>query len=110
MPSNPVQEKAVEAWAAKRVSQLQWQYLKLGLLIGIPDRLILAKQARVAFIEFKSRTGTRGTLQKRWFRTLSNLGFIVRLCRSKHEVDAVLEILGDEHLYRRELHEIQKRR
>jgi len=106
MPTKP--EKVVENWAFSRFAKLKWPCLKQALYTGIPDRLILAENGRAAFIEFKSLTGSRGPLQDRWRKKLSRLGYPVRLCRTKADVEALIELLSDEIAYRREVAELRR--
>jgi hypothetical protein len=53
--------------------------------VGFPDRTVLMPGGRIAFVEFKSPTGTTSPSQDRVIRVLRNYGFKVLVTSDKQE-------------------------
>ena len=68
-----VRESYVEAQIGKYVKYKKGLYLKLGQN-GLPDRIIILKGPRIAFLEIKRPGGKPTKLQHYYLRTLSALG------------------------------------
>lgn len=58
---------------------------------GVPDRLILMQNSRVAFIELKRPGGDLKPLQKYWRRVLENLGLLYFKLDSPDEIEEALD-------------------
>jgi hypothetical protein len=87
-------EDAVETHLRKRVKRLQGLCLKLMLLTGFPDRLVLLPGGRILFFELKRPKGGKfEPRQPRVHKLLRDLGFRVYVCKTKDEVDLAL-VLG----------------
>lgn len=69
--------------------------IKLGLLIGIPDRLLLAPGGRVAFLEFKTPVGDLSKMQVWWRRKLQELGFFAACIDDRKEFLEILDKLEE---------------
>lgn len=86
-------EDAVEKYLRKRVKQELGVCLKIRLLTGWPDRLVLMPGGRVLWFELKRPKGGRfEPKQPRIHALLRGLGFRVYVCRTKDEVDVALTL------------------
>lgn len=89
-------EDTVERHLMRQVKALRGMVLKLPAIwyTGIPDRLVLLPQARVAFVELKRPKGGRyEPLQPWWLKRLAKLGFTVATLHTKEAVDDFLKDL-----------------
>jgi hypothetical protein len=70
-------EADIERALQKECKKLRLILLKLWPfnMVGIPDRLILAKPGRVMFLELKKPGGSLSALQEYWKRRLTDYGF-----------------------------------
>ncbi len=70
-------EKEIERVLVKEVKKLGGLCLKFNSLsmTGIPDRIILMKNARLAFVELKRKGKKLRPLQKKRIKQLRDLGF-----------------------------------
>lgn len=57
--------------------------LKLGGLVGIPDRLILLPKGRALFVEFKRPGEKPRAIQWWWLKKLRALGFVAEYVDNK---------------------------
>jgi len=60
-------------------------------MIGVPDRLILMKGGKLAFIELKAPKKKMRPLQIRRKRQLERLGFLVYCIDNKEQIGGVLD-------------------
>lgn len=88
----PEDEASVERHLIKRVKALRGLAVKVMFLTGWPDRMVLLPGGRVMWFELKRPKGGRfQPLQQYWLKTLHKLGFIAVVCKTKQEVDEVLD-------------------
>lgn len=84
-------EDAVEKHLRKQVKRLQGVCVKILLLTGWPDRLVLLPGGRILFFELKRPKGGKfEPKQPRIHAMLRGLGFRVYVCKTKEEVDVAL--------------------
>ncbi len=90
-------ESDIEKWLATLVKKEGGIYLKIPAMYmsGIPDRLVLLPESRMAFVELKRPIGgKRAMLQKYWNRELTDLGFMCEWVRTKEEAEKLIEKLS----------------
>lgn len=63
--------------------------LKLDNIRGFPDRTLLFRNGRIAFVELKTKKGKPSGNQELWVLRLRNLGFRVGICRTLDEVKRI---------------------
>lgn len=63
---------------------------------GVPDRLILLPEGRIAFVELKAPGKKTTVLQQAQHRKINNLGFKVFVIDSKTGVDEFIKTMGEE--------------
>jgi hypothetical protein len=81
-------EDKVEDYLVEQVTAIGGHALKIRLITGFPDRLILLPGAVVDFIECKRPKGGKfEPLQPLWIKRLRKLGFTVLVIKNKQEVD-----------------------
>lgn len=85
-------EKTVEIYLRDSVRNRGGLCLKLIALgkNNFPDRTILAPGGKIFFIELKDLGKDARKTQSWFFKILSRLGFKVYICRTKKQVDDVL--------------------
>lgn len=87
-----VTEDTIEGHLVKRVQGLGGVAVKLMMLPGWPDRLVLLPGAVIMFVELKRPHGGKDEpRQPRVQRMLRGLGFTVLKLNTKEAVDAALE-------------------
>lgn len=87
-------EKDIESFLKKRVEHLGGKCLKLPAVFeeGIPDRLVILPQGRIAFVELKRPTGGElSEMQRYQIKKLRKLGCNVYIVHNYAEVDKLLE-------------------
>ena len=87
-----MREKEVEAVlvkAAKKRNGLALKFVSPGLS-GVPDRLVLMPNGKMAFIELKASGKKMRLLQEKRKSQLEALGFLVFCINSKEKVELVL--------------------
>jgi hypothetical protein len=90
----PEDEASVERHLIKRVKALKGLAIKVMFLTGWPDRMVLLPGGRIVWFELKRPKGGRfQPLQPYWIKTLRKLGFGVYVCKTKQEVDEVLDAI-----------------
>ena len=90
-----MREKEVEAAlvkAAKKSTGLALKCVSPGLS-GVPDRLVLMPNGKVAFIELKAPGKKMRLLQEKRKSQLEALGFLVFCIDSKEKVEVVLDAI-----------------
>lgn len=88
-----VSEKAIEQYLTDSVKKLGGICLKYSNpgMVGFPDRVCLLSGGVVFWVELKSKDGRLNEVQKIRIRQLRGMGHTVNVCRSKEDVDEVLE-------------------
>lgn len=90
-------EKDVESFLRKRVEHLGGRCIKMPAVYeeGIPDRLVIIPEGRIAFVELKRPKGGRlSEMQKYQIQKLRELGCNVYILHNYAEVNAMLEELN----------------
>lgn len=86
-------EDAVEKHLRKQVLALRGKCVKIRLLTGWPDRLVLLPGGRILWFELKRPKGGRfEPKQPHIHKMLRDLGFRVYVCKTKEEVDVALTL------------------
>lgn len=88
-----VSEKMMERYLCDSVKQMGGVCLKYSNagMVGYPDRICLLSGGVVFWVELKSKDGRLNEVQKIRIRQLRSMGHTVNVCRSKEDVDEVLE-------------------
>lgn len=88
-----VSEKATEQYLTACVKQMGGMCLKYSNpgMVGFPDRVCLLPGGVTLWVELKSKDGRLNEVQKIRIRQLRCMGHTVNVCRSKEDVDEVLE-------------------
>ena len=88
-----VSEKMIERYLCDSVKQMGGVCLKYSNagMVGYPDRICLLSGGVVFWVELKSKDGRLNEVQKIRIRQLRGMGHTVNVCRSKEDVDEVLE-------------------
>lgn len=88
-----VSEKMTERYLCDSVKQMGGVCLKYSNagMVGYPDRICLLSGGVVFWVELKSKDGRLNEVQKIRIRQLRSMGHTVNVCRSKEDVDKVLE-------------------
>lgn len=88
-----VSEKMIERYLCDSVKQMGGVCLKYSNagMVGYPDRICLLSGGVVFWVELKSKDGRLNEAQKIRIRQLRGMGHTVNVCRSKEDVDEVLE-------------------
>ena len=88
-----MREREVEKALTKEVKKLggiAFKFVSPGMA-GVPDRLVLMKDGRLAFIELKAPGKEMRPLQILRKRQLESLGFLVYCIDSKEKIGGVLD-------------------
>lgn len=86
-------EKSIEQALTKEVKKrggLALKFISPGM-IGIPDRLVLMKSGKFAFVELKATKKQMRPLQIKRKRQLEELGFLVYCIDDKEKIGGVLD-------------------
>lgn len=88
-----VSEKAIERYLADCVKRLGGVCLKYGNpgMVGFPDRICLLPNGVALWVELKSKGEALKPVQVVRKDQMKRMGHQVYVCRSKKEVDKVLE-------------------
>jgi len=87
-------EDVVENHLIRRVKVLLGRTIKLRFMRGWPDRVVLLSGGVVLFVETKRPVGgVYEPLQLRIHKMLRGMGFAVYLCRTKDDINEMLENL-----------------
>lgn len=88
-----VSEKMIERYLCDSIKQMGGVCLKYSNagMVGYPDRICLLSGGVVFWVELKSKDGRLNEVQKIRIRQLRGMGHTVNVCRSKEDVDEVLE-------------------
>ena len=88
-----VSEKMIEQYLTDRIKQRGGICLKYSNpgMVGFPDRVCLLPDGVTLWVELKSKDGRLNEVQKIRIRQLRGMGHTVNVCRSKEDVDEVLE-------------------
>ena len=88
-----VSEKMIERYLCDSIKQMGGVCLKYSNagMVGYPDRICLLSGGVVFWVELKSKDGRLNEVQKIRIRQLRSMGHTVNVCRSKEDVDKVLE-------------------
>ncbi len=89
-------ENDIETYLAKLVKEHDGIYLKIPAVYmsGIPDRLVLLHEGRMAFVELKRPIGgKRAELQKYWQKKLTDRGYIAAFVQTKEEAESLINML-----------------
>lgn len=86
-------EKEIEKQLVRQVQSLDGWCLKLTSpsMIGVPDRLILLPEGRVAFVEVKRPGQKPRPIQVRRIKQLRELGFKVYVLDDSNEISRIIE-------------------
>ena len=87
MREKTVENKLVKA--VKALGGLAPKFISPGF-DGVPDRLVLLPQGRIAFIELKAESKTLRPLQVRRKRQLESLGFSVYCIDRPEQIGGIL--------------------
>lgn len=82
-------EQALVAAVCSR-GGLAWKFTSPGTA-GVPDRIVMLPQGRLAFVELKAPGKKPRSLQLLRFRQLRKLGFKVFVVDSKEQIGGVLD-------------------
>lgn len=88
-----VSEKMIERYLCDSIKQMGGVCLKYSNagMVGFPDRVCLLPGGVTLWVELKSKDGRLNEVQKIRIRQLRGMGHTVNVCRSKEDVDEVLE-------------------
>lgn len=87
-------ERTIENKLMKKVQERKGMCLKLVVLAGIPDRLVLLPVGKLGFIEAKRDLGeVPRRLQCEIHRKLRKLGFKVFVLGSEDDIEAILDAI-----------------
>ena len=95
-----VSEKAIEQYLVRKVKELGGVCLKYSNagMVGYPDRVCLLPGRWAFWVELKSKGGRLSEVQKARQWQIRRLGHPVYVCRSRADVDGVLELYREEEL------------
>lgn len=96
MPKDKMMEKNIEQKLVAQVKKrggLCPKFISPGF-DGVPDRLVLLSQGRIAFVELKAPGKKLRPLQVRRKRQLEQLGFLVYTVDNVDQIKEVLDEIG----------------
>lgn len=89
-----MREKAIESYlvreAKKRDYILSCDKFKSENKRGVPDRIILADEGLVIFVEVKNEKGILSKLQERWIKDARRFQQLVTVVYNKQQVDELM--------------------
>lgn len=88
MREKSIEEKLVEA--VKAAGGVCWKFTSPGTA-GVPDRIVLMPQGRIAFVEVKSPGETPRPLQRLRIKTLRRLGFKAFVLDSPDQIGGIID-------------------
>ena len=88
-----MEEKQIESKLVKAVKQLRGLCLKFvsPTLDGVPDRIVLLPEGKIAFVETKRTGGKMRPLQLRRKKQIEQLGFKVFCLDDPNDIKEVLD-------------------
>ena len=88
-----VSEKAIEQYLTDSVKKLGGICLKYNNpgMVGFPDRVCLLPKGVTLWVELKSRGQQLRTMQRIRISQMVHLGHLVNVCKSKEDIDEMLE-------------------
>jgi hypothetical protein len=86
-------EREIEAYLRKQCLSRNWMCLKWvsPSYAGVPDRIVLSNTGKVYFVELKAPRGRTSKRQLLVHNELNKRGFIVKILKSKPQIDKWLE-------------------
>ena len=90
-----MREKSIEAKlvaAVKAVGGVCWKFTSPGTA-GVPDRIVLMPQGRIAFVEVKAPGETPRPLQRLRIKTLQRLGFKAFVLDSQQQIGGIIDAI-----------------
>ncbi len=86
MPKNSLSEKNIERQCKRYAENLGWLSLKLVCpgSIGVPDRMFIAPDGDIQFVEFKTDVGKLSAAQMRMLGIFKEHGHEVQVIRDLH--------------------------
>lgn len=93
-----ISEKAIEAYLNKRAKENGLLCLKYtnANVTGYPDRLVCMPGGVVVWVELKSKGKKPTKLQQVRHKELEEIGHLVLVVSSKHEVDCLIDSINKE--------------
>jgi hypothetical protein len=93
-PINRTTEAEIEAYLRKKVKEVlcgrAFKWISPGNT-GVPDRIIIMRHARIAFVELKAPGKTPTPIQLAMHAILKHFGFEVKVIDTKPGVDAFIQ-------------------
>jgi hypothetical protein len=86
-------EKVIERKLGEAVEKMGGFSLKLGGVLGIPDRLVLLPRGRLGFVELKREGEALRSIQIHWVHKLRALGFVAEVVRTEDDIRGFLDAL-----------------
>jgi len=79
-------EKQIERECRKYAESQGWMSLKMSCPghAGVPDRLFMARNGKIVFVEFKNATGRLSPIQVRMIEQFEKHGHEVQVIRDLH--------------------------
>ena len=90
MRENEIEAKLVAA--VKAVGGVCWKFTSPGTA-GVPDRIVLMPQGRIAFVEVKAPGETPRPLQRLRIQTLQRLGFKAFVLDSPQQIGGIIDAI-----------------
>ena len=84
-------ERALETWLVRYCREKGYICLKLGFIVGIPDRLVLLPGGKAVFFELKCAAGRPTEAQKWWINRLTEQGFCATIAKTRTEITQILD-------------------
>ena len=90
MRENEIEAKLVKA--VKDVGGVCWKFTSPGTA-GVPDRIVLMPQGRIAFVEVKAPGEKPRPLQRLRIKTLQRLGFKAFVLDSPQQIGGIIDAI-----------------
>lgn len=90
-----MREKSIEAKLVaevKAVGGVCWKFTSPGTA-GVPDRIVLMPQGRIAFVEVKASGEKPRPLQRLRIKTLQRLGFKAFVLDSPQQIGGIIDAI-----------------